>query len=94
MKSFTIQEINDILKGELEGSSSAIITGPEQIARAGTSHITFIGDKKYAKMWPSSKAAAAIINNSIDLSPRNEQGIDQSAKCRFGYGQTSGDVST
>ena len=69
MKSFTIQKINEILEGQLEGNSSVEITGPEQIERAGNSHITFIGNRKYAQKWESSSAAAAIINKDIELSP-------------------------
>ncbi|MCW5515247.1 UDP-3-O-(3-hydroxymyristoyl)glucosamine N-acyltransferase [Muriicola sp. Z0-33] len=75
MKSFTIQEINEILKGKLEGNTSVDITGPEQIERAGTTHITFIGNRKYAQKWEASNAAAAIINNNIDLAPGENKAL-------------------
>ena len=69
MKSYSIEEINEILNGDLEGSTSQKITGPEQIERAGDCHITFIGNRKYAQKWESSNAAAAIINKDIELAP-------------------------
>jgi UDP-3-O-[3-hydroxymyristoyl] glucosamine N-acyltransferase len=54
MKSYTIQEINDILKGEIIGNTSQSITAPEQLA-ASESEISFIGNKKYEKFWADSK---------------------------------------
>ena len=75
MKSFTIDEINSILNGELEGNTTTVITGPEQIERAEESHITFIGNRKYAQKWPASNAAAAIINKGIELSPGENKAL-------------------
>ena len=51
MKSFTIKEINEILKGELIGYNGQRIDGPEQLEKAGNNHITFIGSKKYVHLW-------------------------------------------
>jgi len=69
MKSFTIQEINSLLNGQLIGHTNQNIVAPEQINMAATNHITFIGNSKYAKMWPQSKACAAVVNDSIKLEP-------------------------
>ncbi|HET8803649.1 MAG TPA: LpxD N-terminal domain-containing protein, partial [Aequorivita sp.] len=69
MKSFSIQEINDKLKGELIGDCSQQITGPEQLERAKNDQITFIGSRKYLKLWEHSGACAAIINDNLDLEP-------------------------
>ena len=46
MKSFTVQEIAQIVSGELIGSTSAKIESPEEIQRAKPSQITFIGSVK------------------------------------------------
>ena len=43
MKSFTVEEINLLVDGELEGVGSHKITAPEQIEKAQKNHITFIG---------------------------------------------------
>ena len=73
MKRYSIQQINDILKGELVGTTTQAITGPEELGQATSEQITFIGNKKYAKLWDSSKACAAIINNDIVLEPGNNR---------------------
>ncbi len=69
MKTYTIQQINDTLKGELVGNTTQLITGPEQMELANNTQITFIGNKKYAKGWETSNACAAIINEDIALEP-------------------------
>jgi len=69
MKSFTIQELNSLLQGQLIGNTNQLIVAPENINRATNNHITFIGNSKYAKMWPQSKACAAIVNDNIKLEP-------------------------
>ena len=69
MKSFSIQEINDVLKGTIIGSTSIKITAPEQLELARASDISFIGNKKYEKFWETSKACAAIINEDISIEP-------------------------
>ncbi len=69
MKTFTLQQINEKLNGVIVGNTTQSITGPEQMELATNEQITFIGHKKYAKLWEASKACAAIINADIDLQP-------------------------
>lgn len=69
MKTFSIHEINDILKGELIGNTSQRITAPEQLEAACGSEISFIGNKKYEKLWGDSKACAAVVNQDISIEP-------------------------
>lgn len=69
MKSYSIQEINDILKGTIVGYTSQNITAPEQLELASSSEISFIGNKKYEKLWENSKACAAIVNEDISIDP-------------------------
>ena len=69
MKSFTIEEINEAVKGTLSGSTTHQITGAEQIDMAGETHITFIGNKKFAVLWNNSKAAAALIDETLAIEP-------------------------
>ena len=45
MKTYSIQEINEVLKGEIVGSTSAKITAPEQLEMANSTEISFIGNK-------------------------------------------------
>lgn len=69
MKSFAIQEIAQKINGVLIGNTNQIITGPEQLEQATATQITFIGSKKYVKLWETCKACAAIINDDIDMEP-------------------------
>jgi len=69
MKSFTIQEINDLLKGELIGNTTQQINSPEQLEMAKNNEISFIGNKKYEKLWETSKACAAVVNQDISIEP-------------------------
>jgi UDP-3-O-[3-hydroxymyristoyl] glucosamine N-acyltransferase len=69
MKSYSIQEINEVLKGTIVGNTSLKITAPEQLELAGASDISFIGNKKYEKFWETSKACAAVVNEDISIEP-------------------------
>jgi UDP-3-O-[3-hydroxymyristoyl] glucosamine N-acyltransferase len=75
MKSYTITEINEILKGELIGTTNNTIEGPEQLKKATKNHITFIGNSKYIKLWDSSNACAAIINETLDITPGDNRAL-------------------
>jgi UDP-3-O-[3-hydroxymyristoyl] glucosamine N-acyltransferase len=69
MKSYSLEQINEILKGEIVGNTNRNIMAPEQLERAEISHISFIGNKKYEKLWADSKACAAVVNNDISIEP-------------------------
>ena len=69
MVTFSIQEINEKLKGVIIGNTTQRITGPEQLELANAQQITFIGNKKYIKLWENSKACAAIVNEDIEMEP-------------------------
>ena len=69
MKTYSIQEINEALKGEILGNTTHNITSPEQLELAKETEISFIGHKKYEKFWQTSKACAAIVNEDISIEP-------------------------
>lgn len=73
MKSYSIQEINNVLKGTIIGTLSQNITSPEQLELAAENQISFIGNKKYEKYWSTSKASAAIVNEDISIEPGNNR---------------------
>lgn len=75
MKSLSIQEITDILGGELVGTTDQLILGLEEIDKADSSQITFIGSRKYAQKWEGSKAAAAIINEGLKAEPGENRAL-------------------
>ncbi|MDM8523636.1 UDP-3-O-(3-hydroxymyristoyl)glucosamine N-acyltransferase [Desulfococcaceae bacterium HSG8] len=67
MKKYTVEEISQHVKGTLMGNPSVLITGIEQIDRAIENQLTFIGSKKYVKLWNTSDASAAIVNEGLDV---------------------------
>lgn len=69
MKLFSVLEINTLLKGYIIGNTSHSVSSPEQIELAGNHQITFIGSKKYEKLWAGSKASVAIVNHDISIDP-------------------------
>ena len=75
IKSFTIKEINTILKGELVGDTNQRINGPEELKKASAHHITFIGSPKYIRLWKTSKACAAIVNEKFNVEPRENKAL-------------------
>ena len=69
MKSYSIQEINEILKGVIIGNTFHNITAPEQLEVANETEISFIGNRKYEKLWATSKACVAVVNEDIAIEP-------------------------
>ena len=69
MKTYSIEEINQVLKGEIVGNTTTIITAPEQLEEAKDTEISFIGNKKYEKFWSDSKACVAVVNQDISIEP-------------------------
>jgi len=69
MKLYSLSEINTLLKGCIIGNTLYSVSSPEQIERADNNQITFIGSKKYEKLWSGSKAPIAIVNNDISIDP-------------------------
>ena len=69
MKSYSINEINEVLKGTIVGSINPTITAPEQLDEASATEITFIGHRKYEKNWATSKACTAVVNEDISIEP-------------------------
>ncbi|SDX16690.1 UDP-3-O-(3-hydroxymyristoyl)glucosamine N-acyltransferase [Aequorivita viscosa] len=75
MKSYSIIEINNLLKGELIGYTDHKIEGPEEIKKANSNQITFIGSKKYEKFWADSKASAALVGQNATLEPGTNRAL-------------------
>ena len=73
MKQFTIEEINEVLKGTIVGSITTKITAPEQLEVANETEISFIGNKKYEKFWATSKTCVAVVNEDISIEPEENR---------------------
>lgn len=75
MKTYSIKEINQLLNGTLVGNTNQRISRPEQLEKAETNHISFIGSKKYVCLWETSKACAAIVNEDLDFEPGENRAL-------------------
>ena len=73
MKSYSIQEINEVINGVIYGSTTQSITATEQLEKATASEISFIGNKKYEKYWQNSNASIAVVNEDISIEPGNNR---------------------
>jgi UDP-3-O-[3-hydroxymyristoyl] glucosamine N-acyltransferase len=69
MKTYTVNEINALLNGELSGNCNRQITGPETLERAGDQNITFICNQKYISLWRESQACVAVVQQGLELEP-------------------------
>lgn len=68
-KSYLLEEIHQIIGGVIVGNTSHKITAPQQLETASESEISFIGNKKYERLWKDSKASVAIVNENIGIEP-------------------------
>lgn len=71
MNQFSIQEIAAHVAGTLVGKNDVFITGLERIELAQPGQLTFIGNRKYLKLWEDSQASAALVNQGLGLAPGN-----------------------
>jgi len=71
MNQYSIEEIAEQVSGELVGKKDTVITGLGEIEQAIFGQLTFIGSRKYAKLWEQSQASAALVNHNLDLAPGN-----------------------
>jgi UDP-3-O-[3-hydroxymyristoyl] glucosamine N-acyltransferase len=75
MKSLSINEINEIVKGKLVGNSAEQIIGPEQLDKAKSNNITFIGSNKFISQWKTSEACVAIVDEKLNIEPEENRAL-------------------
>ena len=69
MANYTVSEISKLIDGTIIGDDQKFISSPEQIELANSEQITFIGHKKFERLWETSNAGVAIVNNDISIEP-------------------------
>jgi len=75
MKSFTVLELNQLVKGELIGNTNKIITGPEELEKASENQVSIVGSPKYIKHWVNSKASVAVVNENLKIEESDNRAI-------------------
>ncbi|MDM1346150.1 UDP-3-O-(3-hydroxymyristoyl)glucosamine N-acyltransferase [Myroides marinus] len=73
MRSYSLNELNDVLNGTVIGSTLKQIKAAEQLEKAEDWQISFIGNKKYERLWNNSKASVAIVNKDISILPGDDR---------------------
>lgn len=77
MKSYSIEEINELLNGVIIGSTLDKIKSAEQLDKAAEGQISFIGSKRYESLWNNSKASVAIVGKDISIEPGDKRAFIQ-----------------
>ncbi len=75
MITYTLRELAERLSGNLAGDATLTIHGIEQIERATTGQLTFIGSRSYLPQWETSGASAAIVNADLPVEPGPGRGL-------------------
>jgi UDP-3-O-[3-hydroxymyristoyl] glucosamine N-acyltransferase len=75
MKKISIKEISQAVDGILVGSPTILISGVEEISAAQAEQLTFVGNKKYIKLWDQSRASAAVVNADLDIEPGPDRAL-------------------
>jgi len=73
MPSLTTTQIADLVGGRLEGAGDTVIHGVESIQRAKADQLTFVRNAKFAAMWSSCNAGAALASDDLQLEAGNYQ---------------------
>lgn len=63
----TAASVAALVKGELVGRGDVPITGVAAVDQADTGHLTLIRSHKFAKLWPRSRASAALVSRDVDV---------------------------
>ncbi len=60
-KTYTLQELADLVQGEVVGDPSLVVSGLNAIELAGAGEITFVLGPKQTRLLAGSRAAACIV---------------------------------
>lgn len=73
MKKYTVAEISELINGTIVGNAAKTVSSPEQIEVANNDQITFIGHKKFERLWSVSNAGVAVVNSDISIEPGHDR---------------------
>ena len=63
----TLQELANLVQGEVLGDGSTLIQSAKPITEAGPGDLTFVEGDRFAQIWHDSTASAAVVPSSIPL---------------------------
>jgi UDP-3-O-[3-hydroxymyristoyl] glucosamine N-acyltransferase len=66
----TLSQIAEIVGGTLRGDGSVVIEGAAGLAEATEKDISFLGNRKYASLLKSSRAAAVLVPPDVETNGR------------------------
>ena len=72
---FSLEKINSIIDGEIDGDASIIIDGPCSIENGKAKHITYLKNNKYLKFLTETIASVIIVDQETKISNKLKKTI-------------------
>jgi UDP-3-O-[3-hydroxymyristoyl] glucosamine N-acyltransferase len=67
MTDFTVQQLAELVAGEVEGDASRRVDGVASVDRAGPTDVTFVVDEKYARRLGVRSVGACLVDPHMEL---------------------------
>jgi len=67
MTTYTVQQLADLVAGEVEGDASRHVSGVASVDRAGPEDVTFAVNERYARRLKSTSVGACLVPPGIQL---------------------------
>ena len=67
MTEYTVQQIADLVAGEVEGDPSRRVEGVASVDRAGPTHVTFVVNQRYAQRLGTRSVGACLVGPGIQM---------------------------
>ncbi len=67
MPRLSVQALSERVNGRVVGDAQRTVSGVNDLERAGSEDLTFVGEARYAERWRSSRAGVALVSEDIAL---------------------------
>jgi len=67
MATYTVQQLADLVAGEVEGDTARHVSGVAPVDRAGPDDLTFVVNERYARQLESAGVGACLVPPSVQL---------------------------
>ncbi len=71
VRTLTAAAISELVKGELHGDGNVIVTALAPLDRAEKSHVSFLGNSRYAALAADTKAGVVLVSRELEASVLN-----------------------
>jgi len=67
MTQYTVQQLAELVAGQVEGDASRLVDGVASVDRAGPTDVTFVLNERYARRLGASAVGACIVSEDLPL---------------------------